>query len=161
MVPSSWQADRPADLAGAQPSGPALGDTGPDQGYALTLTAAFDDALVLADGETADDVHAGCVEIALKRASAFGRAPVIYDLEVAYTIWGYFDPAPPAELVELRRRAFTGVADAHHYTSRRALAAMVAPEALLVSPTDAMRRYEADWRQSLTPASTTKEHSHG
>lgn len=158
VVPSGWQADRPADLRATQPSGPRLGDTGPDQGYALTLTGRFDDRLRLAQGEVAADVHAGCVEVAMKRASLFGRAPVIYDLEVAYTIWGYFDAAPPPELVEVRRRAFEGAAEAHHYTARRKLAAMVRPAALELPPADAVRLYEADWRQAV---SQLEEHNDG
>lgn len=158
IVPSGWQADRPADLAAAQPSGPTLGDAGPDQGYALTLTANFDDRVHLESGEQLDDVHAGCVEVAVKRASLFGRAPMIYDLEVAYTLWGYLDPSPPTELVDLRRDMFRGAADAHHYTSRRRLAARCARWALELTPADAAAQYEADWQQSLSP---TEEHGLG
>ena len=32
----------------------------------------------------------------LARASLYGRAPVIHDLEFAYGLWGYLDP-PPAD----------------------------------------------------------------
>ena len=39
----------------------------------------------------------GCLNIALKRASMFGRAPVIYDLEFAYSLFGFLGGAP-AEL---------------------------------------------------------------
>ncbi len=64
---------------------------------------------------------AGCTAVALRRASLFGRAPVIHDLRIAFTIWGYLDAAPPAELVELRRPLFEGVANSlHHYEERRA-----------------------------------------
>ena len=59
--PGHWKADRPADLKGAQPVGPMLGRPGPDQGYALLLAHRFEDRLVLADGEHAEDVIAGCV----------------------------------------------------------------------------------------------------
>ena len=45
------------------------------------------------------------LNLALKRASLFGRAPVVHDLEVAFTIWGFLGAAPP-ELVALRRPLF-------------------------------------------------------
>ena len=91
-------ADRPAELADGQPAGPGLGYQGPDQGYALRLVRQFDGQLVLTNGEHASDAEAGCVAVALRRASMFGRAPVIHDLTVAFTIWGFLSGADP-ELV--------------------------------------------------------------
>ena len=38
-VPESWEATRPGDLPGRQPSGSHLGYQGPDQGYALALAS--------------------------------------------------------------------------------------------------------------------------
>ncbi|MBV8982321.1 MAG: hypothetical protein JO086_15570, partial [Acidimicrobiia bacterium] len=75
-APGRWKADRPADLKGVgQPRGDKFGSPGPDQGYALTLARRFDDKLALADGEHQEDVVAGCLGVATKRSSLFGRAP--------------------------------------------------------------------------------------
>ena len=99
-VPGPWVADRPADIAGRQPAGPRLGYQGPDQGYALTLAARIRPELHVQPGEHVDDALAGCTAVALRRASMYGRAPVIHDLRIACTIWGFLDPSPPAELVD-------------------------------------------------------------
>src|SRR5947209_6526587 len=94
-APGPWKADRPADLRpGGQPHGAKFGSPGPDQGYALTLARRFDDRLVLVEGEQKDDVVAGCLGVATKRSSLFGRAPVIYDLELAFSLWGFLAAAP-------------------------------------------------------------------
>ena len=86
----SWLPDRPAELVdeGFQPEGVALGWQGPDQGYALLLARRFEDQFVLTAGEHVDDVIAGTVAIATRRASLFGRAPVIHDLRVAFELFG-------------------------------------------------------------------------
>jgi hypothetical protein len=133
-VPDGWVADRPGDLPGRQPQGTRLGYQGPDQGYALALAKRLKPELRLQPGEDADDALAGCTAIALRRASLFGRAPVIHDLRLALTIWGFLDPNPPADLVDRRRAAFEGVADtARHYDALRALVDSV-PEATLLQP---------------------------
>ncbi|MEX2658934.1 MAG: hypothetical protein WD232_04500, partial [Acidimicrobiales bacterium] len=97
----SFRNDRPGALGAAQPTGSGMGNPGPDQGYALLLARQLEDQLVLASGEHAEDAVAGCLGVALRRASIFGRAPVVHDLTVAFTIWGFLGEAPP-ELVELR-----------------------------------------------------------
>jgi len=113
--PDSWRATRPGDLDAGQPRGPRFGNQGPDQGYVLTLVPKFDGKLRLNSDERLDDVTAGCVAVALKRASLFGRAPVIHDLTAAFSLWGYLDEEPPAELVRLRKRVFAGVGNPHHW----------------------------------------------
>ena len=77
--------------------------------------------LVLSDNERGDDAVAGSRRRA-PPGSLFGRAPVVHDLRIAFTIWGFLDPAPPAELVALRLTAFEGAADPHHYDAVRAIA---------------------------------------
>lgn len=125
-----WMADRPGDLVGAgQPSGPMLGNQGPDIGYALRLAETVRDRLVLAEGEDADDVLAGCVGVAMKRASLFGRAPVIHDLTFALTVFGFLSEAPD-DLVEFRRPLFAEVAHDHHYAERRHIADLVTDDVL-------------------------------
>lgn len=141
-----WTATRPADVVDeGQPHGDRLGTPGPDLGYALRLVHHLDDRLVLAEGEDRDDVVAGCVALAMKRAALYGRAPVIHDLVVAFTVWGYLGDAP-AELVELRRPLFAEVAHPHHYAERRELVDRVPDDVLRQPPSAVEAAVRADWR---------------
>jgi hypothetical protein len=133
--PESWRADRPAEIDGLQPSGPQLGTPGPDQGYALKLARQFDGKLVLTPGEAEDDAVAGCMAIALRRASLFGRSPMIHDLTVAFTLWSFLGEAP-AELTAARKERFAAVASTHHYEERRALVDGVPDDVLRMTPTE-------------------------
>src|SRR6185436_21171318 len=109
VVPGSWKPNRPADLTGFQPEGSRLGYQGPDQGFALKIANGFRDRLQLQPGESAADAIQGCLGIALRRASMFSRAPVVHDLTIAFTAWGFFDEHPPDQLVAERHRLFEGV----------------------------------------------------
>jgi len=146
-----WRADRPGEVVGdvEQPTGPALGNQGPDQGYVLKLANRFLDELVLAPGEHESDAITGAVAVAMRRSSIFGRGPVSDDLRMALTVFGYLDTAPQ-ELVALRRSLFDEVHHhVVHYRDARSIAAMV-PESTLRSSVDAVRaRHEADWREPL------------
>jgi hypothetical protein len=141
-----WFADRPGDLRGPQPHGPRLGYPGPDQGFALLLARRFEGRLVLGPGEDENDVIAGCVEIANKRASLAGRAPVIHDLTVAFTVWGYLAEADP-ELVRLRKRYFQAVANPLHYSERRRVVDVVPVAVLQMSPADLQKAVANDPRR--------------
>ncbi len=77
---TSWTADRPGDLRGAQPRGEMLGSPGPNIGYALTLVHRAQDRLALAPHEHVDDASAVVGETAMKRAASYGRAPVMADM---------------------------------------------------------------------------------
>ena len=116
----SWMADRPAELQGRQPVGARLGSPGPDQGYALHLARIYEGRLVLGVTESEADALAGCLAIGMRRSSLFGRAPILGDLTLALTFWGYLAPAAD-ELVAIRSRIFAAVAGSHHYTERRAI----------------------------------------
>jgi len=144
VTPRRWKAARPGDLAGGQPTGALRGHQGPDQGYAYGLIHLFDDRVYLTESEDRDDVDAGCVAVALKRASIFGRAPVVWDLEAGYLAFGFLDQHPPAELVARRTPLFEGAAEAHHYTHVRELVARVPTEVLALEPSAIRRRYETD-----------------
>jgi len=140
-----WLADRPADLQRGQPFGPGLGRPGPDQGYALNLAGRFEDHLRLAEGEHREDIVAGGVAVGLRRASIYGRAPVIHDLELAFGVFGCLDDAP-ADLVEWRRPHLMGAA--HDYWVQRAVAELVPETTLRMKPADVRSRL-ADWRTLL------------
>lgn len=142
--PGSWLADRPGDLNSRQPLGDGLGSPGPDQGYALTIAETFRDQLHLTPNEHAVDVIAGCVSVALKRASLFGRAPVVHDVRIAFTVWGYLDSSAPTELVEVRRPMFEECHHPHFYGRLRSIADAV-PSDILAQSTDAALAACAGW----------------
>lgn len=150
-----WLADRPGELVttGGQPDLDAgrMGAPGPDQGYLLKLVPLLRDELQLSAAEHRADLEAGGVAIALKRASIFGRAPVLADLRVAYTVWGALSSAAPAELVAERTRRFEGVHHtAHHYPALRAVADAVPESTLRRTPADLAAAHAADWRSLLS-----------
>jgi hypothetical protein len=145
-IPDRWSADRPGELAGLRPpEGRAFGTTGPDQGYGLKLAKRFVERLELQPGEHAEDAVSGCLGVALRRASRFGRAPVIYDLELAFTLFGFLGGAP-ADLLEFRRSYFD--AASHDYWDQRDIADLVAEETLALSPADVRSRL-GEWRSML------------
>lgn len=146
--PESWVTDRPAEI-GMQPRGDRLGSPGPDLGYALKLVPGFHDRLVLTEGEDPHDVVGGCVAVAMKRASLLGRAPVVHDLTVAFTVWGFLDRAPD-DLVGLRRRMFEGIGHAaHHYVELREVVDAVPESTLRMTPARVADAHRADWRSLL------------
>jgi hypothetical protein len=148
-VPDRWAPERPADLPHRQPEGERLGWQGPDQGYALTLAERFRPRLRVGEHEHLDDAVEGCLGIALRRASLYGRAPVVHDLTIAFTIWGWLDDAPPSELLALRRVRFAEVAHPHHYKERRAIAEAVPEATLRSTPAQVLAAYPRDWRTLL------------
>jgi hypothetical protein len=148
VVPGRWDPDRPGIVDGLQPSGPRLGAQGPDQGFALTIANRLAPRLHLQERERRDDAVRGCVGIALRRASLFSRAPVVHDLTVAFTIWGYFDDEPPADLLERRRELFEGVGNVnHHYAEGRAIADLVPESTLRSTPEQVAMAYPDRWRE--------------
>lgn len=149
-VPDAWEATRPGDLEGPQPVGRMLGRQGPDQGYVLVLARRLEPKVKVGADEKVEDALAGCVGVALRRASLFGRAPVIHDLTLALTIWGFLDESPPAELVALRAGMFEGVANTgHHYTESRAIVDLVPEETLRRHHVQVTLAYPDQWRTFL------------
>ena len=151
-IPDRWEATRPGELTGLRPpEGRSFGSTGPDQGYALKLAKRFKDRLVLEDGEHASDAIAGCLGVALRRAARFGRAPVIYDLEFAFTLFGYLGSAP-RELVEFRLPYFG--AASHDYWDQRDIADLVLDRTYELSPADVRSQVGSDWRSLFVALET-------
>jgi hypothetical protein len=152
-VPTAWEPDRPAEIVGRQPVGERLGYQGPDQGYVLSLVERFRSRIIATSGESVNDAIAGCVNIALRRASLFGRAPVIHDLTIAFTIWGWLDADASPELVARRKELFEGVANTnHHYTAGRRLADLVPDATLRLDPARAAEAYNSGKWRDLTGA---------
>ncbi|MEM9564556.1 MAG: hypothetical protein AAGA93_18185 [Actinomycetota bacterium] len=144
--PDPWLGDRPGEIGGPQPTGRALGTAGPDQGYAYKLVHLFDEQLSLGAVHREDAV-AGCVAIAMKRSALFGRAPVVHDLRAAFTVYGFLDPDPPAELVEVREELFAEVASGHHYFERRNVVDRVDADWLRKPHDKIAIQYQADWTE--------------
>jgi len=149
-APRKWTATRPGDLVGRQPTGHMLGNPGPDQGYGLALAQRFAGTLKLVPGEEEADAIAGCTAVALRRASTYGRAPVVYDFDLAFALWGFLGDAPGDDsldgLIAFRRPLFAGAS--HHYNHQREIADMV-PEATLRLPPAEVRRRVGEWRALL------------
>ncbi|MDQ1374294.1 MAG: hypothetical protein QOJ09_1632 [Actinomycetota bacterium] len=145
-VPEQWLAGRPGEVvATGPPHGKRFGTPGPDQGFGLKLARHLGPRLQLDEHEHLDDAVAGCAAVGLKRAALWGRAPVVYDMELAYTLWGYLGAAP-RELVEFRHRLFLG---AHHeYWSQRDIADRVPDATLRLTPAEVATRL-SDWRHLL------------
>ena len=88
----------------------------------------------LTEGETEHDALLGCALIAARRAALYGRAPSIYDVQVALALWGFLVDAP-ADLVATRRLAFSSVS--HDYVAQRALVDATPEASLRLSPAQA------------------------
>jgi len=148
--PASWRSDRPGDLVGFQPEGARLGYQGPDQGFAIKIANGFRDRLQLQPGEHMADAIQGCLGIGLRRAPMFSRAPVVHDLTIAFTIWGFLESDPPSELKSQRLQLFEGVSNTlHHYDEARALADMVPEATLRMTPAQVTAAYPGRWRELL------------
>jgi len=141
-----WKAERPADMKGwAKPPGDRFGTMGPDLGYGLKLARRFEDRIELTEGISAEDAVAGCFAVGAKRSALLGRAPVIYDFELAFTLWGFLGGAP-ADLIEARRPLF--IACSHHYWDQRAIADAVPESTLRLTPKEVRDRLPS-WRSLL------------
>ena len=90
-VPKSWRADRPGDTKHGQGivEGELVGHPGPNVGFALTLSKTSNQNWFLIEGEHIHDVEVLLAEIAMRRASSFGRAPIQKDINLAAQLFGY------------------------------------------------------------------------
>jgi hypothetical protein len=145
-VPDEWRADRPADFATPQqPAGRLMGSPGPDQGFGIKLANHFADRLQLASGEHKEDAIAGALAVGLKRAALYGRAPVVYDFEHAYTLWGFLGNAPQ-DLIDFRKPMYE--AASHHYDDQRAIADAVPESTLRLTPAQVAEQL-TNWRSLI------------
>lgn len=140
----SWRANRPGDLDASQPGGTLRGRPGPNVGYAYTLAERARDRFKLGPHEHLDDAISVVAEIAMKRAAAFGRAPVIGDVELAMALLGYDGSADDA-FAAWRARVVHGAA--HDYPTRRAIVDSV-PDSLLARVGSTVGDDIKTWRAS-------------
>jgi hypothetical protein len=146
QVPGSWEQDRPAEIVSLrQPEGGSFGATGSDLGFGLKLANRVAERAVLSEGEHLADVVSGCFSCGTRRSSFFHRAPVIYDMEWAFTLWGFMEGAPE-DLIAFRRPLFVGVAE--DYYRQREIVARVRDEAIRLSPTE-VKANLTKWRDWL------------
>ena len=147
VVPTSWSTDRPAEIEGLQPVGPSLGYPGPDQGFIFAIAKRLRHRICTQSGEHIDDAINGSIGIALRRASMMSRAPVVHDLTIALTIWGWLDTNPPEELVKIRSDVFSGLRNlGHHYGTARRLVDAVPETTLRATPDQISLLYPAQWK---------------
>jgi hypothetical protein len=144
-IPGRWEQDRPAEQVSLRPpSGAGLGATGSDLGFGLKLAKRVGERAVLGEGEHLADAVAGCFSSGTRRSSHFHRSPVIYDMEWAFMLWGFL-PGAPDDLVAFRRPIFSG-AD-HDYGRQRAVADMVAAQALVLPLAELRDGLPTHWRK--------------
>lgn len=151
-LPGPWAQERPAELVTLRPpEGARFGATGPDLGFGLKLAKRVGERAVLAEGEHAEDVLAGCFACGTKRSSTFHRAPTIYDMEWAFGLWGFLHGAA-ADLVAYRRSVFAGAG--HDYSRQRGVADLVPDQVVRMSPRDVQAGL-ADWSRWLRADATS------
>ncbi len=128
------------------PQGGLYGNHGPDIGYAYKLARLVREKLKTVSGESLEDAEAGVISVAMRRAALFGRAPVVADLDVAATIWGFYDDQPASGLRVLRAEMFEGARNPiHGYDLRREIANVVSEHALMMTPAAATTAHAQDW----------------
>jgi hypothetical protein len=141
-----WAQQRPAEiLTLRQPVGTRLGSTGSDLGYGLKLAERVAERAELQEGEHLADAVAGCFACGARRASLLHRSPVIYDMELAFRLWGFF-PGGPKELVAYRAPLFAGAS--HSYSRQRAIVDAVPEETLRLSAAQVSSQL-AQWERLL------------
>ncbi len=141
-----WRADRPAEITTIfAPNEQRFGHPGPDQGYGLKLARHVAAKAKLGPHEHKEDAVAGCLAVGLQRAALFGRAPMVYDFQLAFTLWGYLGDAP-ADLIEYRTPLFE--AASHDYWDQRRIADAVPEATLRLSPADVAARI-SNWRNLI------------
>ncbi|MBV9661956.1 MAG: hypothetical protein JO337_12440 [Acidimicrobiales bacterium] len=142
--PKRWYLERPGDPVSLQaPSGPRFGSAGPDLGYGLKLARLLEDRIQLTDGEFRDDAVAGGFGCGARRAAHLGRAPVIHDMEWAFTLWGFFGDAP-GDLIAWRKPLFRGASE--HYWDQREIADAVKLETLRLTANQVREQLGA-WKE--------------
>jgi hypothetical protein len=124
-----------------------MGFTGPDLGYGLKLAHRLEPRLQTVPGESREDALMGGFACGSRRSATFGRAPVIHDMEWAYTLWGYLGGAPQ-DLLDFRVPLFRGAGD--DYWQQRRIADAVRPDALRLTPSQVRESLDS-WKELVIP----------
>ena len=86
-IPPARRSPLRPGAGGRPPRSPGFGLPCPDAGYALLLADLAEDYVVLELVERRQDAEWAIAIVAMRRAGALGRAPIIEDLEIARTCW--------------------------------------------------------------------------
>ncbi len=135
-----WRPRRPGEIRSPDetPWGGAFGTTTPDAGYALRLVTERHPEL--APGEDLHNVEAALMALATARASHYGRAPIMRDVDVAMTILGYVADGIPVSLIdELKRDRAQWLANLGHDAAKARALVTAVPIENLVAPLDDLR----------------------
>jgi hypothetical protein len=115
----AWVPGRPGELGGPEDMkwGAGFGVTGPDAGYAMTLTKSR--VMTLADGEHRGNAEAAVAAVAAARSSLYGRAPTKQDIDFALVVLGYDTTDLPTDIVfELGEKRLVWFAAVGHQPGR-------------------------------------------
>ena len=115
----------------------------------MKLVNLLDDKVHVTSGESEEDAKAGAVAIAMRRASIFGRAPILSDLEMAFVLWGFLDEQPDPALVTERKKYFEGASYHTGYPLLRLLASAVPVETLRLTLSQVYSKHAANWAALL------------
>ena len=145
-VPSIWTQSRPSEVRGtSQPGAGSWAGPAPTRASPSSWPAGSRTVWCWPTGDSAEDAIAGCTAVAMRRCASFGRAPAVYDLTFAFTLWGFLGGAP-ADLVEARSPLFRSAS--HHYQAQRAIADSVHEETLRLTP-EAVADRIGEWRELI------------
>ncbi len=137
----AWLPQRPGEIAGPDIHwGRGFGTTGPDTGYALKLIGRRH--LELVDGESHHGAETAVTLLAGARASYFGRAPILADIDAAAAILGYADGLPGEPADGLAAERSHRVANLGHDTAK-------ARDIMAAVPVDVLTAPLADIRSRL------------
>jgi hypothetical protein len=144
-TPLPWVAGRPGDeaIAPVVPEGEYYGHPGPSIGFAMTLVNRQWDNIVLVDHEHRHDVEPLLAEIAMRRASFYGRAPIIDDVKLAIKILSY-DAAPTQGEEKWRPHL---VHDCGHNEHRRRAIVNSIPEEIIEGQQDDISSISGWWEK--------------
>lgn len=114
-VPQSWRLGRPGDVdhSAVKDNSALLGHAGPNNGFALSLIKLESPKLNLVEHEHRHDVEVLLSEIAMRRSSNYGRAPMIGDIRFAMHLLGY-DAEPTQGEEKWRPRLVSGCGHDEH-----------------------------------------------
>jgi hypothetical protein len=130
------------------PRSPGFGLPCPDAGYALLLAHLTDEYVVLELVERRQDAYWAIAILAMRRAGALGRAPLIEDLEIARSALAY-DGGGPADFTRWRARRLSGIAHDPNLRQNLVDVVMLAGELPPSADLDAVGGWRATLRRHM------------